>query len=301
MKKICSNTDVFQEFSLPNCGKSAEANRSRKARENFVNTGSKLRGHNALQIDNNIYNIEVQSTEDGTMALRMFEYAVYGARMHGGVFTAKGRVTLSLPRMVVLYIRSDDDTPEYLMIEVSVYDELEETEKTLEYSVRTKRIHDYTPTEVAEQCLYILLPLFPLKFERMLSKAHTADVEKLVTTELHELKQTVDTLVEVGKLEPHIGVKILAEAHDMVQRLLANKNVAKNILEKEELVRTMTDLEETVAVTYTWDEAVLDNSCRITLNLLREGINFSTIVKCSGLDESDVRILADEYGIAVSA
>ena len=64
-----------------------------------------------LCICGDTYLIECQSYEDGTMAIRIAEYAFLSAR--NNATWDNGRVILNIPAYVVVYVKSNNNTPLY--------------------------------------------------------------------------------------------------------------------------------------------------------------------------------------------
>ena len=97
-----------------------------------------------LLIGKKMYQIECQSTDDTTMAIRMIEYdfaiAVENAEKQGR------RYRIEFPRSCVLFLRSSGNTPDYLEADVIFPDG-----KTHVYSIPTIKMADYTKDHIFEK------------------------------------------------------------------------------------------------------------------------------------------------------
>ena len=90
-----------------------------------------------LLIGKKMYHIECQSTDDTTMAIRMIEYdfaiSIEHAEKQGR------RYRIEFPKSCVLFLRSSENTPDYLEADVAFPDG-----NTYLYSILTIKMADYT-------------------------------------------------------------------------------------------------------------------------------------------------------------
>ena len=125
----------------------------------------------SLQIDNVVYHIECQSTDDKTMAIRMIQYdfsiAVERAVRNGRDYVMK------FPRSCVLYIRSFSTLPHELKVRVLFPDGTEHT-----YRVPVVQAADYTEDKIFQKRLLMLLPYYIMRYEKLAADLES-DPEKL--------------------------------------------------------------------------------------------------------------------------
>ena len=104
-----------------------------------------------LLIGRKMYHIECQSTDDMTMVIWMIEYdfaiSIEHAEKQGR------RYRIEFPKSCVLFLRSSENTPDYLEAEVAFPDG-----KVHLYSIPTKKKADYTKASNFEKTLLMLLP-----------------------------------------------------------------------------------------------------------------------------------------------
>lgn len=124
-----------------------------------------------LLIGDKVYHIECQSTDDTTMAIRMFEYdfaiALESRRRVGRKFYVE------FPRSCVIYLRSTKNTPDVEEVELLLPDG-----QVCVYRVPTVKVERYTKDSIFEKNLLMLLPFYVMRYEE---SAHIIgeDSEKL--------------------------------------------------------------------------------------------------------------------------
>lgn len=112
-----------------------------------------------LKIGGKLYHIECQSVDDTTMAIRMIEYdfsiAVENAQKLGR------RYRIEFPKSCVLYLRSGNNTPDFLEVEMTLSDE-----HTLLYRIPAIKLEGYTKDSIFEKDLLMLLPFYIMRYEK---------------------------------------------------------------------------------------------------------------------------------------
>ena len=112
-----------------------------------------------LKIGDKLYHIECQSTDDTTMAIRMIEYdfsiAVENAHKQGR------RYRMDFPRSCVLYLRSGNNTPDFLGVEMALADG-----NIVLYQISTIKLETYTKDSIFFFFLLMLLPFYIMRYEK---------------------------------------------------------------------------------------------------------------------------------------
>ena len=112
-----------------------------------------------LKIGDKLYHIECQSTDDTTMAIRMIEYdfsiAVENAHKQGR------RYRMDFPRSCALYLRSGNNTPDFLGVEMALADG-----NIVLYQISTIKLETYTKDSIFEKNLLMLLPFYIMRYEK---------------------------------------------------------------------------------------------------------------------------------------
>ena len=124
-----------------------------------------------LLIGDKVYHIECQSTDDTTMAIRMFEYdlaiALESRRRVGRKFFVE------FPRSCVIYLRTTKNTPDVEEVEMKLPDG-----QVCEYRIPTVKVERYTKDSIFEKNLLMLLPFYVMRYEES-AHAIGKDSEKL--------------------------------------------------------------------------------------------------------------------------
>ena len=112
-----------------------------------------------LKIAGKLYHIECQSVDDRTMAIRMIEYdfsiAIENAQKQGRKYR------MDFPKSCVLYLRSGNNTPDFLEVEMVLPDE-----NIVHYRVPTMKLETYTRDSIFEKNLLMLLPFYIMRYEK---------------------------------------------------------------------------------------------------------------------------------------
>ena len=114
-----------------------------------------------------MYHMECQMKQGGDIAIRMLEYDMNIALVHGLEWveiaqtgnTYKHR--LKFPKSAILYLDNTKNTPDAESCIIVFPDETE-----YEYRIPILKIQEYTPTMIEEKNLNILLPFLPIRFKR---------------------------------------------------------------------------------------------------------------------------------------
>lgn len=177
-----------------------------------------------LLIGDKVYHIECQSTDDTTMAIRMFEYdfaiAMESRRKAGRKFFVE------FPRSCVIYLRTTKNTPDVEEVEMKLPDG-----QVCEYRVPTVKVERYTKERIFEKNLLMLLPFYVMRYE---DTAHTIgeDSEKLQGL----LKEYENIRIN---LEKELSIAGRSELYTDLNKLIVK--ISDYIFRKEEKVRRGVD------------------------------------------------------------
>ena len=112
-----------------------------------------------LKIGGKLYHIECQSLDDTTMAIRVIEYdfsiAVENAQKQGR------RYRMDFPKSCVLYLRSGNNTPDFLEVEMALANG-----NIVLYQIPTIKLETYTKDGIFEKKLLMLLPFYIMRYEK---------------------------------------------------------------------------------------------------------------------------------------
>lgn len=128
------------------------------------------------------YHLECQSTADGTMMYRIFEYDSQIALQAGEV--SGDKLTVRFPNTAVLYLRHNRNTPDRMQIEIRV------PGAVCSYSVPVMKVQNYTIETIFKKKLFFLIPFHLFTYEQNF-KVYEENPQKL-----NELKAVYEEIAE---------------------------------------------------------------------------------------------------------
>lgn len=180
--------------------------------EFFIVGDDKRETDSHIGIGQKKYHIECQSTADGTMMIRLFEYDAQVA-IEDAV-QKKNEVIFTFPHTAVMYLRSNKNTPSRMRVIIKVPGD------SAGYEVPVVKVPEYTLETIMEKELYFLLPFHLFRYEKEL------DLYEEDETRLEELKETyrqivdyLDRKMEEGSLTAFQRWVILETAKNVAESL----------------------------------------------------------------------------------
>lgn len=169
------------------------------------------------------YHIECESTADGSVLVRLFEYDAQIA-LDDGAYAA-GRLHVSFPHTGVLFLRSGSTLPEELFVEI------ETPGGSCAYPVRVLREADFDLDTIFARELYFLLPFYLFNYEKQLG---AIDADKERTAELaemyREMLDRLEALVAAGRLSAQSKGVIIDLVHKVTYKLAKKyRNVQERV------------------------------------------------------------------------
>ena len=181
--------------------------------EHLTKSGKKITDSYII-IGEKRYHMECQSTEDSTMILRMIEYdfaiGIENAEKQGR------RYRIEFPKSCVLFLRSSENTPDYLEADVIFPDG-----NTYLYSIPTVKMTDYTKDSIFEKNLLMLLPFYIMRYEK---RGHdfneNPQLFQILLNEYEEIRGNLEKeLTETGKSELYTDLtKLIVKIADYIFR-----------------------------------------------------------------------------------
>ena len=110
-----------------------------------------------------MYLLECQSYDDGSMAIRLAEYAFIAARQFAT--WSIGRATIPMPRYSVIYIKKTPNTPKETVITFVFPDG-----QKVDYSSPNVILEHLTKEEIIEKRLFPYIPFYIARYEDEISK-----------------------------------------------------------------------------------------------------------------------------------
>lgn len=121
-----------------------------------------------IKIENEIYLLECQSYDDGSMAIRIAEYAFIAARQFATWDI--GHATISMPRFSVIYIKKTDNTPKTTVITFIFPDG-----QIVNYESDNVILEQYSKEDIMEKRLFPYIPFYIARYERVISLGENID------------------------------------------------------------------------------------------------------------------------------
>lgn len=116
-----------------------------------------------IRIKDEVYLLECQSYDDGSMAIRLAEYAFIAARQFAT--WSIGRAMVPMPRYSVIYIKKTAQTPEETVITFVFPDG-----QKVDYSSPNVILERLTKEEIIEKRLFPYIPFYVARYEEVISK-----------------------------------------------------------------------------------------------------------------------------------
>lgn len=139
-----------------------------------------------LRIGNEVYLLECQSYDDGSMAIRIAEYAFIVARQFAAWDI--GHATIPMPRFSVIYVKKTERTPKKTTITFTFPDG-----QVVDYQSDNVILEDFTKENIVEKRLFPYIPFYIARYEKEI--ALEGNIEKA----LEELTYFRDELLRLHR------------------------------------------------------------------------------------------------------
>ena len=167
------------------------------------------------------YHIECQSTDDGRMLIRIFEYdsqiALDTAQLEGDTLRVK------FPNSAVLYLRSTASTPDVMRVVI------ETSGGEIGYDVSVIKVQDYSLDDIFDKGLLFLIPFYIFRHESKFEEyEHDEEKTRGLWEEFTRIRKRLDELALCGNLPEYIEYRLF----DMTKKVLVNiMDKYENLLE----------------------------------------------------------------------
>ncbi len=238
------------------------------------------------------YHIECQSTPDGSMVIRMFEYDVLLA-IRNGEQTKEGMI-IRFPKSAVLYLRHTNRTPDKLTIRI------ETPEGNISYSVPILKVKLYGIDEIFEKNLLFLIPFYIFSYEKEFNKI-SSDEGRLagLRSEYALICEKLDSMCENGEINEYTKQTIIKMTENVVSSLARNYEIIQEgvteimggkILEYE--AKDILNRGKAQGITIGHEKGMEDKTKIIVLNMLKRGmpdVDICALAECSQEMVDEVR------------
>lgn len=162
------------------------------------------------------YHLECQSSKDGTLIIRMYEYDSQIALKNGEL--EENTLTVRFPESAILYLRSDKKTPEYLWMKI------ETPGGIVKYPIPVMKIKDYTLDMIFGKELYFILPFYIFTYEKELKKYEKNSSMLMQLQHVFiDMRNRLQICMEDGLIDEYTRCTLLDMSKKVVRSLLGNR------------------------------------------------------------------------------
>ena len=175
------------------------------------------------QVQKKRYHIECQSTEDGTMIVRMFEYDTQLA-LENREFTSN-ILTVQFPDSAIVSLRHTKNTPEEMTVKVLT------PGGRVSYTVPVLKVKRYTIHELFERKLFFLIPFHIFAYEKDFKELEENKKKlKQLEAEYASIRERLEIACQMGDLNRYAKAAILDMSRKVIEHIAVKyKNVAKGV------------------------------------------------------------------------
>lgn len=156
-----------------------DATVTRMAAETTTSNLKQKRCDYFISINEELFLIEIQSYDDHEMAMRMFDYGIRGAILHGKSIDDNGVVELTVPKPVVFYLRKGSKPLEKLIVRLK-----DQSGNSFEFKADVIYLNDYSFADMIDRYMYPMMPFYSLRYEQILFSEHTKEDEEKILSDL---------------------------------------------------------------------------------------------------------------------
>ena len=169
------------------------------------------------------YHIECQSTEDGSMIIRMFEYDTQLA-LENRELTANTLI-VNFPDSAMISLRHTKNTPEAMHIKVRT------PGGEISYIVPVLKVRRYTVDELFAKKLFFLIPFHIFAYEKDFKEIEESNEKlKKLKTEYTDITKRLEAACKMGDLNAYDKLTILEMSCNVVNHLASKyKKVEKGV------------------------------------------------------------------------
>ncbi|MBQ9512673.1 MAG: hypothetical protein IJR58_05730 [Lachnospiraceae bacterium] len=199
--------------------------RIEQLRNEFYEKNGRVITDSIFRIGDKLYHIELQSTEDQTMALRMIQYdfaiAAGKAEKTGNMYRIR------FPESCVVYLRNNKNRPDKHRVLVEF-----PNGKIITYESRIINVQDYTSDEIFEKNLLLFLPYYIMRYQKEFAKIEESKERfDAFLKELESIRKRLER--ETVKKDKALLYKDLTKLiTDISDYLLMNQNKLRKEVQK---------------------------------------------------------------------
>ena len=158
------------------------------------------------------YHLECQSTADGTIMYRIFEYDSQIALQSSEL--SQNKLTVNFPNTAILYLRHNKNTPDEMTIEIRV------PGATCSYRVPVMKVQNYSVEDIFAKKLFFLIPFHIFTYEQNFEE-YEANEQKLweLTREYEFIVEKLNGYADTGVVEEYTKSTIIDMSKKVLEHL----------------------------------------------------------------------------------
>ena len=169
------------------------------------------------------FHIECQSSTDGSMVIRMFEYDAQIALNDARNDWDSGNLFVKFPESGILYLRSTESTPDYVTTTIEV-----PSGETVSYDIPTLKISDYSAEDIVEKRLYFLIPFYFFNFEKDFNQIEVGSKDMTdIFNQLNTLSSALKKAQDNGEIRETELMSIAGMFYKVLEHLTVNHEVVR--------------------------------------------------------------------------
>lgn len=237
-----------------------------------------------LGIRDQRYHVECQSSADGTIMVRVFEYDAQIAAETAAA--EKGRMTFRFPYSTLLYLRCSVDTPKSMQVVFQVLN------SSISYEIPILKVPEYTVDQILGRKLYFLIPFHIFVYEKKLEYINDDPYELKALLQIYEkFSKTLQQKVEEGRMTEYERQVI----RDMTVKVVSSLAI-KWINIKEGVEATMGGEILELEVDKILDRGKAEGRVNSLIELFRDGLlDIAEAAKRANMTQEEFQLKADEY------
>ncbi len=171
-----------------------------------------------IRIRDTIFHMELQSTSDNTMGIRMAEYDFLIARSD---YTVEGNtLKLRYPYSVVLYLRSTRNTPNEMIVQFQSPKE----DDFFSYTIPVVKMQSYSIEDIFDKRLLLLIPFYIFNFEREIPNCERdKEKQELLVAEYNKIGIKLMELRAMGEITEGERRSLLELSKCVIDSLIGRK------------------------------------------------------------------------------
>ena len=219
------------------------------------------------------YHLECQSTKDDSMLVRFFEYDTQIALDQGEI--SNYTLTVEFPRSAALFLRSDENTPDQLQVEMKT------PGGNVSYEIPVMKIQNYTIDQIFEKNLFFFIPFHIFSHERELKVYNTSEERmKELLEEYSYIRAYLESMTVAGEISEYAKCMITDLSGTVMEQIAKNyANIREGV--KDIMVGRVLDYPTKTMYRQGISQGKKEEALNFARNLFMKGLDLETVRSCT--------------------